>query len=202
MNNPESRLETLSALADGELGRDELRFVLRNVAGDGALRQRWARWHVVRACLLRQPAVLVDARFADAVMARVAAEAGPAVAMRWLRPVMGAAVAAGVAVLALYVIQPATTPAPPVATLAQTSALRAEDLATPIMGQPVADLGPVLPSTSPVDPQFESYLLRHGSAATGAARGGFVPYVYVVAGPGQARKAAAATATATATVPR
>ncbi len=195
MSTPDSKLETLSALADGELGRDELRFILRSAAADGALRRRWARWHVVRACLLRQPAALVDPGFADAVMARVAVEAGPAAGQRWLRPALGAAVAAGVAALALYVIQPATVPAPPVATLAQTSALRADDLATPILAQPVADLGPVLPSSTTVDPQFESYLLRHGGAATGAARGGFVPYVYVVAGPGQARPAAAASAT-------
>ena len=76
MSTPDSKLETLSALADGELGRDELRFILPSAAADGALRRRWARWHVVRACLLRQPAALVDAGFADAVMARVAVEAG------------------------------------------------------------------------------------------------------------------------------
>lgn len=196
MSTTDPKLETLSALADGELGRDELRFVLRGVAADGALRRRWARWHLARTCLTRQPAVLVDARFADAVMARIGGEARPAVASRWLRPALGAAVAAGVAALALYAIQPVTAPMAPVATLAQTSSLRADDLATPIVAQPVVDLGPALPMAAAVDPQFESYLLRHGGAATGAARGGFVPYVYVVAGSGQVRQATPATATA------
>ena len=39
----ETTHEQLSALLDGELPRDELRFLLRRMDSDAALAQRWSR---------------------------------------------------------------------------------------------------------------------------------------------------------------
>jgi sigma-E factor negative regulatory protein RseA len=69
----ETANEQLSALMDGELPRDELRFLLRGLDGDTGLAQRWSRYHVARAVLQSQyvPAATGDDRFAAAVMLRL-----------------------------------------------------------------------------------------------------------------------------------
>jgi len=99
--------EQLSALMDGEAGRDASRFVLRAVASDPTIAASWARFHITRDCLQSRPILIADAGFASAVMARIDAESAPAQAgSRWLRYLSGGAVAAAVAVVALMVSAP------------------------------------------------------------------------------------------------
>ncbi|HEY0179052.1 MAG TPA: sigma-E factor negative regulatory protein, partial [Dokdonella sp.] len=63
--------EQLSALMDGELERDETRFLLKRLATEQDLPLRWARYHVVRQTLRRQELDSLPASFADGVMARL-----------------------------------------------------------------------------------------------------------------------------------
>lgn len=187
MNSPLK--EQLSALADGELGSSEIRFALRGVADDAALRRTWSRYHLIRATLRRGDVGLVDG-FADAVMARLAEERQPARAGRWMRPLAGGLVAAGVAAAALFVSlpqqQPVSAPAVAVATVAETG-VRASDLAPRIEVQPVSDRVSVAVPTgaTAVDvARLQGYLMRHGDA-TARSRGALVPYVYAVSAPPQ-----------------
>jgi len=116
--------EQLSALMDGEVQRDAVRFVLRAVDSDPALTDDWSRFHIARDCLQRKPVLLADAGFAAAVMARLDAEAAPqrSGSSRWARYLAGGAVAAAVAVVALMVSAPEKETPPGTATVASTAA--------------------------------------------------------------------------------
>uniref|UniRef100_UPI00066FD627 sigma-E factor negative regulatory protein n=1 Tax=Frateuria defendens TaxID=2219559 RepID=UPI00066FD627 len=102
----EQHPEHLSAGMDGELSREELRFLLRRVEHDAALGQTWARYHVAREVLRRQsPATLAAEDFSLRVLraierplAAVPASSRSARHRHWLRWSTGGAIAAGVAV--------------------------------------------------------------------------------------------------------
>jgi sigma-E factor negative regulatory protein RseA len=108
--------EQLSALMDGELPHDELRFLLRRIESDAGLAQRWSRYQIASAVLKRQYAgpLLSDGQFATAVIARldsgaVSARQPMTMTGRLLRWAGGGAIAASVAVLALVATRPAGT---------------------------------------------------------------------------------------------
>ena len=106
-------LQQLSALMDGELPRDELRFLLRRMDSDPGLAQAWSRYQLAGSVLRRQMTVTLRPGFAETVMARAAAERparrrGAAI-LRWAG---GGAIAAGVAVVALVSTQPARVDTP------------------------------------------------------------------------------------------
>lgn len=105
--------EQLSALMDGELAPDQVRFVLAGLAARPGAELDWERWHVARGVLRKQPVPVLDAGFAAAVAARIAAEAAPRRRVgSWLRWGAGGVVAASVAVAALvFAPQPQRGPA-------------------------------------------------------------------------------------------
>jgi sigma-E factor negative regulatory protein RseA len=115
----EAHQENLSAGIDGELSKEELRFLLRRLDHETALLDTWTRYHTARSGLRRELPLLASGGFAARVMLAIDAEAGaatrvPDVAVsaaggrrgRWLRWSAGGAIAAGVAVAALMVAQP------------------------------------------------------------------------------------------------
>lgn len=102
--------ENLSAGIDGELSKEQLRFMLRRLDHDASLQQVWTRYHVARDGLRRQLPVMAATGFADRVMLAIEQESVPvAVASRrhhWLRWSAGGAIAASVAAAALMITQP------------------------------------------------------------------------------------------------
>jgi sigma-E factor negative regulatory protein RseA len=108
--------DALSAAVDGELSREELRFLLRRLEHDAALAETWSRFHLAGDGVRGQlPAHMASAGFADRVMAAIDASAAPAATVvgkrrHWLHWSAGGAIAAGVAVAALMVAQPAGRP--------------------------------------------------------------------------------------------
>jgi sigma-E factor negative regulatory protein RseA len=145
--------EQLSALMDGELPRDELRFLLRRIDGDASLAQRWSRYQIASAVLKRQyVAPLSDGQFAAVVMARLDAGAVAVrqpMAGRLLRWAGGGAIAASVAVLALVATRPAGT-----------------DGAMPATGAPVIAAAPVAaPQSTPPAEMREPLLPQQVSPA-------------------------------------
>jgi len=109
----DNQRENLSAGMDGELSKEELRFLLRRIDHDAALQQAWSRYHVARDGLRRQLPPLASDGFAARVMQaieqeRVVASGKPR--RHWLHWSAGGAIAAGVAVAALMVAQPAGQP--------------------------------------------------------------------------------------------
>lgn len=105
----DNQRENLSAGMDGELSKEELRFLLRRLDHDASLQQAWSRYHVARDGLRRELSPLSSGDFASRVM--LAIEQESAVAQQgkrrhWLHWSAGGAIAAGVAVAALMVAQP------------------------------------------------------------------------------------------------
>jgi len=122
--DPTSR-EDLSALMDGELAAEPTRFLLRRLDHDPELGATWSRWHLIRACLVSDPARVpmpaLGNDFASRVSAAVQAEAAPQVRQRhWARYIGGGAIAAGVAFAALMLNTPNPRVGAP-ATVAQSS---------------------------------------------------------------------------------
>jgi sigma-E factor negative regulatory protein RseA len=104
----EANMENLSAAMDGELSREELRFLLRRLDHDASLMQVWTRYHMAGEGLRRQLPAVAGASFASRVMSAIEGEQAAVKAPRrdWLRLSLGGAIAAGVAVAALMVSQP------------------------------------------------------------------------------------------------
>jgi sigma-E factor negative regulatory protein RseA len=106
----EANMETLSAAMDGELSREELRFMLRRLDHDASLLQVWTRYHVGADGLRRQLPAMASAGFASRVMQLIEDEQSASLATPkrrdWLRLSVGGAIAASVAVAALMVSQP------------------------------------------------------------------------------------------------
>ena len=69
------RNQDLSALLDGELDPERSRFLLQRLGHDNEMRQRWARWQLMSACLKGEPVQLLPADFAERV--RVGLDAQP-----------------------------------------------------------------------------------------------------------------------------
>ena len=196
--------EQLSAFMDGELGRDETRFLLRSAERDGGLVQRWTRYHLVRQTLRQQEVVALRADFARVIMTRLGEQAAPIARNTWLRWGSGGAIAAAVAVTALMVTKPvtepditpvATTANPPRATATAPSRIVPSNSAqiaatTPALPSPLVPNSPIQTTaasfgsdlTEPVvfDPRLQSYLVRHYEAVGSTSQPDFVPYVLLV----------------------
>jgi sigma-E factor negative regulatory protein RseA len=109
MSDP--NMENLSAAMDGELSKEELRFLLRRLDHDSSLLQVWTRYHVVGDSLRQQLPSLVGSGFATRVMQLIEDEQAVSSEIAphrrdWLRLSVGGAIAASVAVAALMVSQP------------------------------------------------------------------------------------------------
>jgi sigma-E factor negative regulatory protein RseA len=188
--------EQLSALMDGELPRDELRFLLRGLDGDAGLAQRWARYHVARAVLQGQyvPAAAGDDRFAAAVMMRLEPVAARRRFGRFARWAGGGAIAAAVAMVALVATRPAgengTLPAAGMDLAAATPSLllpQAAPVSQARQQSAFVPLPAMLATFSDAQPaSFESFVPRYAAGPRGqaqaadAAPNGFVPYVLMV----------------------
>lgn len=104
----------LSALMDGDLPPDEARFLLRRLQHDGELNACWERWQLCGDALRGRAQAPAPAGFAERVAAAIAAEAQvPAVApaarpRRMLARWGGGALAASVALVALFVARQQT----------------------------------------------------------------------------------------------
>jgi sigma-E factor negative regulatory protein RseA len=193
--------EQLSALMDGELERDESRFLLKRLATDQELPLRWGRYHVVRQALRRQDITALSPGFAESVMARLELEpAAQAHAVAtWLRWGAGGAIAASVAVAALVLTRPVGEPATgPTSLVAHGTSQQAAPIAVAPAAATTVSGGefrpPLLAPSAPVetapasfgsevvqpiaiDPRMQSYLIRHYQAAGAGGQSGFVPYV-------------------------
>lgn len=198
--------EQLSWLMDGELSRDQTRFLLKRVANDGQLSACWARFHVIRQTLRKQEIVVLSGSFANRVWAQIEADSTSSSSVQrgsWLRWVSGGAIAASVAIAALLVTQPAmnneSSTDNQVATAAAVRSL------SPGSSGPLAS-SPAAASTAPpefrlplaasmaipasatmtdfsqpglIDQRLQSYLLRHYQATAPVGQSSVVPYLLI-----------------------
>jgi sigma-E factor negative regulatory protein RseA len=106
----EANMENISAAMDGQLSKDELRFLLRRLDRDASLADAWTRYHVAGDSLRRQLPAVASVGFAMRVMEVIEGEQATSQAAPkrkdWLRLSVGGAIAASVAVTALMISQP------------------------------------------------------------------------------------------------
>lgn len=160
----QEQISQLSALFDGELPSQQAEMVIRRTLKDPAMRARWERYAVIGACLRGElAAAQTDGGVAGRVRARLAAEAdilapgaigrrgtgGRAFGNYFGRGAMGGAIAAAVAVMAVFVVR---SVGPGVgdtgAMLARTAASPAEGI--PNLAGPVdARLAPATDESAP-----------------------------------------------------
>ena len=139
MNHDHTPRAQLSALLDGALDADRLRFLLRRLQHDGELADTLARWQLAADALRGAACAPAPSGFVEAVAARVAGEAPPQPASA-LPPALppasadasrveprasrlgwfsGGALAASVAIALLVGLRPGQVPVPPAVQVAQ-----------------------------------------------------------------------------------
>lgn len=135
--------EALSALFDGELDGDAARFALKRLSHDAQWRRACGSWQLCGDALRGQAAGIAAPDFADRVAAALAAEAAtakaaaPATAPASRRGWIGGALAASVAVAALFVARPFSSDGAPDAGAPQSQVASADSAgATPLAPQP------------------------------------------------------------------
>ncbi len=171
--------ENLSALMDGELDSHQFRFMLRRMDAHASLTAAWERYHLVGDSLRHDLHGLADADMAGRIMREIEAAPGTRTrhaSHRWLRWSAGGAIAAGVAVAALVVVQPQMGKQPmqaarsAVSTDAGTVATSGKDAASSSTDVPMS--APTVPrwlSASPAAAQ-----LAQPAAANFSPRGQFL----------------------------
>jgi len=177
--------EQLSALMDGELGRDERAFLMRRIEHDAQLRAMWTRMHLVRDVMSHRPGG-APLNLADRVMQTLANEARTQpvekrVNNAW-RPWVGAALAASVALIAVLAVSPNADMTMPGAPLADNAPVTRTALPMGVPGpmvpslvnlgdgvQPVAGERSRVLTSAPAPITAEQMLLmRHGQMVDGA----------------------------------
>jgi len=150
----EHHRQQLSAMLDGALSPDAARFMLRRLQHDIELASCWERWQVCGDVLRGQRNALLPADFAQCVARALANEhTAPAVTTiaakpRWARWGGGAALAASVAVAALFVVRQTPSAVDP-ATVAPATQIVAASSPTPATGVEIPTPVPEAPAPSP-----------------------------------------------------
>ena len=134
----------LSALMDGAVSPDEARFLLRRLQHDEDLAACWTRWQLCGDVLRGHASAIVPADFSRRVASAIAAEtgrpahAGSSSASTWVRWGGGVALAASVAVIALFVNRQMPASQAP----AQTEIATTVPAATPANPTPASPAAP------------------------------------------------------------
>lgn len=195
--------QQLSAMLDGALAPDQARFLLRRLQHDHELAGCWERWQVYGDLMRGAAPAILPADFSRRVQAALAGgevalqqqrASGGAARPRWTRWAGGAALAASVAVAALFVTQRA--PVQP------SGGQAAGNTGTPLAaaGPERAASGRPGPEAPAAAPDAARGIARAGAAPTGSTRPP-APSAPQPAAP-DAASAAAATVLAAAEAPR
>lgn len=190
--NEQEHSSQLSALFDDELPEQQAGMVVRRALRDTRMQHSWERYALIGACLRGDP-IPGSVSVADRVKARLTAErelnvavlpvrgnagAGQSTQSSWLgRGALGGAIAAGVAVLSIFVVRQMGPVAPDAVQLARDGGqvapqglLAADPLpvgyTTPGENSP-APLGRVL------DVSLSHYLVAHSEEAASALRSSY-----------------------------
>jgi sigma-E factor negative regulatory protein RseA len=163
--------EQVSAFLDGELPNSETELLLKRLTRDGELRESFGRYALIGEAL-RGPGPLMARGFASRVNFAIDGEPLPANgqrsqvrAPRWWRPFAGAAVAAGVAVVAVVALQqravaPTLRPGIPLA------AQNAPAAAPEAISYTVPAASPVGPAAMP-PARLTNYVFAHSRYSSG-----------------------------------
>ncbi|MCW8927122.1 MAG: sigma-E factor negative regulatory protein [Xanthomonadales bacterium] len=179
-------LEHLSTLMDGELSRETSIFMTRRLSSDGALSEKWERYHLIRDCIRQPGGKQLVTGLQTRITASLEAEDAPEVSVwnrsRWLKPVSGLAVAASVALLAIVVTAPPQAVDPGAGDAAVADQANQPFVSPNTLPMPVVSQAASFDATRQTDSNaLNVYLLRHNQIAQTAGRRGFVSFVPIVA---------------------
>ena len=164
--------EQLSALVDDELADFEQELLVKRVSGDSRLQQRLSRYQLISDALQNHLPERVDpgfqARVRDAIKDEPAALSAAGGLTTLLRPLAGLAVAASVAVVAVFSLQ-SVRQADPAAAVAIANAPTDD-------GGMLAEAAPLLVK-NPAAQDLNVYLVNHNEYAVNR---GMLPYVRLV----------------------
>ena len=169
-DRPAHESETLCALFDGELRGDEARFALKRLGHDVQWRDTVGRWQLYGDALRGQAQGVAASGFADRVALALAQEQTqhvvmPVRAAGGRRAWMGGALAASVAVAALFVTRPFSSDAP-----STGSPSRSPQVASaPAIAVPQVATTPAQAPAIPATPQSPDRTLGMSAAAAAVA---------------------------------
>ena len=182
-------LEQLSSLMDGELSRETGLFLTRRLSADEELTGAWERYHLIRDCIRyqdhRQGGHIRVTDFSQRVRVALSEEVVTArqvlPSRRWLKPVTGMAIAASVAVMAIFAVgspQPGLNPVP-------VPGLAVERFTSPnnLIVSPITQPASFSPQAPKPNQRLNSYLLRHNQLAGSAGMQGFLSFVPIISTP-------------------
>jgi sigma-E factor negative regulatory protein RseA len=183
--------EQVSAFLDGELPNSETELLLKRLTRDPELRESFGRYALIGEAVRGGSLRLTAQGFPSRVNHAIDGEPVPAIGQaarspvpRWWRPFAGAAVAAGVAAIAVVALQqradapglqargpatarnaaPQTARAVPIAPLAQNAAMN------PATREPISYTVPTASSTAPssmAPGQLTNYVIAHSRYSSG-----------------------------------
>lgn len=178
--------ENLSSFMDGEVEKSAGSFLVRRLASDSSLRATWDRYHMIRDCLRQQDTQLVRTDLCSRVRQAIELEdqQQPVAArhLAWLKPIAGMAIAASVAMVAVFTVGPGQQDGAPAVTPAPVLAAQSEPFVSP-------NIGAIIPASEPVnlagnrtseDDKAKAYLLRHYQLTGDGSGQGFVALVPIV----------------------
>ncbi|MFO1422567.1 MAG: sigma-E factor negative regulatory protein [Candidatus Competibacteraceae bacterium] len=173
----------LSAMVDGEVAASEIDWVLRRLSRDSDARDRWERYHLISDMIQDHAPVVLDIDFAARIRAAIEAEPLPQPVARplpaWYKPVTGFALAASVALMALYGLKlNQTDTLPPTAPFAAAPILSTPASSLPV--QTVAVAQPADLASEPFGTRLNTYLVNHNGYASRNSMHGVLPYVRMV----------------------
>jgi len=177
-------LEQLSEFVDGQGKRETGMFFAKRLTADSELQETWSRYHLIRECLRHRGTPGQAIHLQSRVSSALASEPEPGTQPMqgrpaWLRPAVGLAITAVVAVTAIIAVQNSEIPAPGQAVDLQAAASPAAAFTTPENN----GLGPASNRAVPVgykptanqnSQRLNAYLLRHNQVAARAGRGGVI----------------------------
>lgn len=185
--------EDLSALVDDEVRREELRFLIRRVAGDPDAAAQLGRYYLIRD-VLRRDVGASGAGLGGRVAAAIAAEPVPArraggLYGRIARPAAGMAIAASAALFVVTLWPRADAPAPTSSNQTAATAPAGESSGgdSPIRFASDLDLRPATVSRGSAESQWDrldpevqqklnGLLVNHSEHASAGQFGGVLPY--------------------------
>jgi negative regulator of sigma E activity len=175
----------LSAMFDDELPEDQCQLLARRLSRDEALKARWRRYAVMGAAIRAERGVRLETNLASRVSAAISAEpalTGEAVAkgesakgtgFRWWQPVVGGAIAAGVAAMSVLWIR-AEAPVGATSLVAQNAAPSATVIAAPANAAdaPETYVVPAAVERTPIVPTAElaNYVVAHSEFSAPVSR--------------------------------
>lgn len=178
------KIEDLSALIDGEYDNDP-DAVIGHICRDEQLRQAWARYHLISDCLKGHLPEHISMSVGEGVHRLLETEPTVLVPKRrlnhYLRPAVGFAIAASVAVVAILAIQHnnSSLTGSDAETLAAKPSVQGN-----IEQYTFAAAGPMQPVSTgdkSANSRMNSYLVNYNEQRANAGMQGIFPYVRIVA---------------------